>query len=231
MPVIDLIDLSLIKNQNELAIKIANFFTKDEFKNIDLTKLGDRGNRDIDNIEYIYYAKQLESGKMLKIIDMLLLDIYPVSRYIIIRLINGAEQIDFKCRYSKNIVKLLNSLFIRAYNFKCWKSEEDTRIIKAKIIRNFSNKLKQYLNEEELEEVKFVINYLIDDGSIKKNNEFNYDFSIGEYEFNIESNKAGLIRFSYKNKKEQYFNSIYFTKTDTGLSNINLIIEEALNNI
>ena len=232
MPMMDLIDLSLVKNQNELALKIADFFTKDEFRVIDLTKLHKSNNRDIDTIEYIYYDKKIEeTKKRLKIIDMLLLDVYPVSRYIIIRLIDGPEQIDFKCKYTKNMVKLLNALFIRAYNYKCWRSEGDEKIIKSKIMKNYANKLKSDLRPDELEEVKFVINYLIDEGSIKKNNEFNYDFSIGLFEFNIESNDVGLIRFSYKAKKNIVYNSIYFTKTDTGLANINLIIEQALNNI
>ena len=225
----DLIDLSLIKNQNELAIKIANFFTKEEFKYIDLTKLHKNSNRDIEVIEYIYYDKTLESGKRLKLIDMLLLDVYPVSRYIIIRLTDGGEQIDFKCKYSKNMVKLLNSLFTRAYNYKFWSSPEDENIIKSKIIKNYSLKLKSILTSEELEEVKFIINYLIDGKAIEKNKDFKYDFALDNYEFIIESNDAGLIRFSYKDKKELNYNSIYFTKVDTGLSNINLIIEQALN--
>ena len=227
----NLIDLSLIKNQNELAIKISDFFTKDEFRIIDLTKLHKNKNRSVDEIEYIYYDKPLSESKRLKIIDMLLLDVYPVSRYIVIRLIDGPETIDFRCRYSKNMIRLLNALFIRAYNYKCWKSENDDKIIKSKIMKNYSNKLKSDLTLEELEEVKFVINYLVDEGKIKNSDDFNYDFSIGNFEFNIESNDAGLIRFSYKVKKDLCYNSIYFTKTDTGLANINLIIEQALNNI
>jgi hypothetical protein len=230
MSTINLIDLSLVKNQNELAIKIANFFTRDEFRIIDLTKLHKSENRGIDEIEYLHYYKKLSTDKELKIIDMLLLDASPVSRYIIIRLINGPEQLDFKCYYAKNMVKLLNSLFIRAYNYKCWKSDGDEKIIKSKIINNFSNKLSSELTKEELEEIKFVITYLTDQGKIKNDTDFNYDFCIGKYEFNIESNDAGLIRFSYKVKKDPYFNSIYFTTTETGLANINLIIEEALNN-
>ena len=230
MSTINLIDLSLVKNQNELAIKIANFFTRDEFRIIDLTKLHKSENRGIDEIEYLHYYKKLNTDKELKIIDMLLLDAHPVSRYIIIRLINGPEQLDFKCYYTKNMVKLLNALFIRAYNYKCWKSDGDEKIIKSKIINNFSNKLSSELTKEELEEIKFVITYLTDQGKIKNDTDFNYDFCIGKYEFNIESNDAGLIRFSYKEKVTLYFNSIYFTTTETGLANINLIIEQALNN-
>lgn len=230
MSTINLIDLSLVKNQNELAIKIANFFTRDEFRIIDLTKLHKSENRGIDEIEYLHYYKKLSNEKELKIIDMLLLDAHPVSRYIIIRLINGPEQLDFKCYYTKNMIKLLNSLFIRAYNYKCWKSDGDEKIIKSKIIKNFSDKLGSDLSNEELEEIKFVLNYLTDQGKINNNTDFNYDFAIGNFEFSVESNDVGLIRFSYKEKKTPYFNSIYFTSTETGLANINLIIEEALNN-
>ena len=225
----NLIDLSLVKNQNELAIKIADFFTKDEFRIIDLSQLHRSGNRNINEIEYMYYYKRFDENKELKIIDMLLLDIYPATRYIIIRLIDGPEQIDFKCRYTKNMVKLLNAVFVRAYNYKCWKSDEDDKIIKSKIMKNYTDKLKSDLNKEEIEEVKFVLSYLTDQGKIKNNNDFNYDFCIGKFEFNLESNSAGLIKFSYREKKTIYYNSIYFIKTNTGLSNINLIIEQALN--
>ena len=83
----NLIDLSLVKNQNELAIKIADFFTKDEFRIIDLSQLHRSGNRNINEIEYIYYYNRFDENKELKIIDMLLLDIYPATRYIIIRFI------------------------------------------------------------------------------------------------------------------------------------------------
>ena len=228
MSTINLIDLSLVKNQNELAIKIANFFTRDEFKIIDLTKLHKSENRGIDDIEYIHYYKKFNNEKELKIIDMLLLDASPVSRYIIIRLINGPEQLDFKCYYAKNMVKLLNALFTRAYDYKCWKSDGDEKIIRSKIIKNYSDKLGSDLSKEELEEVKFVLSYLTDQGKINNNTDFNYDFGIGKFEFNIESNDVGLIRFSYKEKVTPYFNSIYFTTTETGLANINLIIEQAL---
>jgi len=231
MPTIEYLDLSLIKNQNELAVKIANFFDKDELDLIDLSKL-EKTNRDLEEIQFIYYTKEFENGKILKIIDTLILDSYPAARYVTIRLCLGdIEQLDYKCKYSKNIIIYLNQLFARIYNYKFWKRKDDDHIIKPHIMKEYSDKMKKEIGSEVLEEVRFVYTCLIDDGSIKNHNDFNYDFSIGNFEFNIISNSVGIIKFSYKGRKEIYWNKILFLKTDTGIANINMLIEHALNNI
>jgi len=227
----DYLDLSLIKNQNELAIKIANFFEKDELNCIDLSKL-EKSNRDIDEIQYIYYTKEFDNGKTMKIIDTLILDTFPAARYVTIRLTIGEkEQLDYKCKYSKNIIQQLNLLFAKVYNYKFWKQDKDDHIIKPHIIDEYSKTMKKNLTVEDLEEVRFVITYLINDGSIKNNNEFNYDFSIGNSEFIVESNSVGLVKFAYKNKKDANWKKIYFAKNDVGISYINLILQKALNNV
>ena len=98
-------------------------------------------------------------------------------------------------------------------------------------MNNYANNLRSKLSEEELEEIKFILTYLINDGSIKNDNEFNYNFGIGKYEFITTSNSVGTITFSYKEKDAVRWNRIFFAKTDTGLSNIGLIIQKALNQI
>lgn len=231
MPTIDYLDLSLIKNQNELAVKIANFFDKDELNLIDLSKL-EKTNRDVNEIQFIYYNKSFENGKSIKIIDTLILDSYPAARYVTVRLeIGEMVQLDYKCKYCKNIINQLNVLFGKVYNYKYWKSEKDDHIVRSHIIYNYSKNMKRDLTEEELEEVKFIIVYLVNDGSIKNDNNFDYDFSIGNFNFNIKSNPVGIVRFSYKNKKDIKWNKIYVNKNDVGIASIELIIQQALNQI
>jgi hypothetical protein len=225
------IDLSLVKNQNELAIMIANFFDKDEIRVIDLSKL-EKVNLDLDEMQYIYYNKKFEGGKSIKIIDTLILDRFPAARYVTIRLeIGEMVQLDYKCKYNKKIIEQLNILFARIYNYKYWKRDDDDHIIKSHIMNRYSDEMRKIFSNEELEEIKFVITYLINDGSIKNDNDFNYDFGIGGYEFNIESNPVDLVKFSYKDKKDVYWNTIFFIKNDTGISNILLLIQEALNQV
>lgn len=230
MSTIDFIDLSLVKNQNKLAMKLANFFTKDELNCIDLSKL-EPNDRELGEIQFIYYTKTFENKKSLKIIDTLFLDRYPAIRYVTIRLsIGDEEQLDYKCKYSKNIINILNVLFARVYNYKFWGNNDD-HIIKSRIISEYANKLSSKLSIEDLEEVKFVLTYLITDGSIKKDNEFYYDFGIGPHLFNITSNSVGILIFSYKEKDDINWNKIFFAKNDTGVSNIQLVIQKALNKI
>ena len=225
------IDLSLIKNQNKLAVMISDFFTKEELESMDLSKI-EKSNRDLDEIQFIYYNKQFEGGKSIKIIDTLILDSYPAARYVTVRLeIGEMVQLDYKCKYCKNIINQLNVLFGKVYNYKYWRSEKDSQIIRSHIIRNYSESMKSDLTEEELEEVKFIIIYLVNDGSIKNDNNFDYDFSIGNFNFNIKSNPVGVIRFSYKDKKDIKWNKIYVNKNDVGIASIELIIQQALNQI
>ena len=84
------------------------------------------------------------------------------------------------------------------------------------------------MDKETLEETKFVVAYTINNENIK-NDDFNYNFSISNVDFHIESNEY-QISFSYKlsNKK---FNKIYFDKTDTGISNISFIINNIMKSI
>lgn len=230
MSTIDFIDLSLVKNQNKLAKKIANFFTKDELNYIDLSKL-EPDDRDLGDIQYIYYSKTFENKKSLKIIDTLILDRYPAIRYVTIRLsIGDEEQLDYKCKYTKNIINILNVLFARIYNYKFWGNDED-HIIKSRIMAEYANKLRSKLTNEDLEEVKFVLTYLINDGSIKRDNEFNYNFGIGPHQFNVSSNSVGILIFSFKEKDEINWNKIYFAKSNTGVSNIQFVVQKALNQI
>lgn len=219
-------DLSLVKNQNELAIKISKFFTKEELDSINLANITKK-DRDIQEIQYIYCEKDFENGKSAKVIDTLILDRFPACRYVTIRLsIGEREVIEYKCKFNKNIIKQLHSLFSKIYNYKHWGAEEGL-IIKSHIMNNFVEKISSDIDNETLEEVIFVITYLINDGSIKNDNSFNYDFSINGNNFNIESTEYH-VSFSYK-KENDKFNKIYFDKTDTGISNINLIIRQAIN--
>lgn len=224
----DFIDLSLMKNQNKLAVKISNFFTAEELLYINLSNL-EKANRDINEIDYLYYHKKFDgTNNEIKLIDTLILDTYPALRYVTIRLyVKEFEQTDFRCKYNKNILKQLNLVFAKACNYKHWKSVEDNSIIRNHILTNFSKKITEYIDEEILEETKFVINYLISDGSIKNNNNFYYDFSINKIDFHVESNSLGIVKFGFKREKDFYYNIIQFQKTDTGISYIIFVLQQA----
>ena len=218
-------DLSLIKNQNELAIKIAKFFTIEELDDINISNVHKK-NRNLEDLQYVYYSKEFDNDKSVKLIDTLILDIFPAYRYVTIRLsIGEKEVIEYRCKFCKNIIKQLYSLFARIYNYKNWSTDIDS-INKSHIINNFIKRISLDVDKETLEETKFVVAYTINNENIK-NDDFNYDFSISNVDFHIESNEY-QISFSYKlpNKK---FNKIYFDKTDTGVSNISFIINQAIN--
>lgn len=221
------LDLSLQKNQNELAVKISNFFDKDEALTIDLSNL-EKANRSVDEIQYLYYTKKFPSGKEVKIIDTLLLDRFPAIRYVTIRLsYKEQEQLDYNIKFNKNILKQLNIVFAKMCNYMYWASNGDNAIIRSHILENFSKHMQLDISSETLEEAKFVINCLISDGSIKSDNNFVYDFSISKIDFHVESNTLGIVKFGYKLTTGVIYNMINFVKTDTGISYILYVLEQA----
>ena len=166
----DYSDLSLIKNQNELVTRLSKILTIEEIKQINLSNL--KYNRPINDIQYTYYEKEFkESKKEFKIIDTLILDIYPPIRYISIKIfISNSLNIEFKYKYTKNFIKNIAMSIDKTYNYMIWKDKRDEKYYKGHIINNFSKFLSK-LNKETLEELKFIINYLTKDGSIKDKKE------------------------------------------------------------
>jgi len=217
------INLSYIKDQNELAVNLSNLFSIDELINIKLEEINLKP-RDINKIEEIYYEKEFtESKKVFKIIDIMILDNYPAKRYIVLRIsIKNKVQIDFKCRYSKNIIKYIAQTLAKCYNYLLWKNDNDTKIIKSHIMTNISNTISKF--NIDFNELKFILNYLFI--QYENNELLDYDFSISNYEFEVKSNKLNIVKFGFK--IDDNWKYVFLQNNNITISNINFIIDELI---
>lgn len=217
------INLSYIKDQNELAVNLSNLFSINELIYIKLDEVNIKP-RDINKIQEIYYEKEFsESKKVFKIIDTMILDNYPAKRYIILRItISNKIQVDFKCKYSKNIIKYIAQTLAKCYNYLLWKNDNDIKIIKSHIMGNILDIVSKF--DIDFGELKFILNYLF----IQYENDglLDYNFSISNYDFEVKSNNLDIVRFGFKSNNEWKY--VFLQNNNVSISNINFIIDELI---
>lgn len=220
------LDISLLKNQNLLAVKLSEYLSLDELENIDLSNvLVANSKRDISKPNNIIYTIEFES-KTVQILDIFLLDVYPIVRFIDIRILQGDYfQMDFKIKYSKKIIMYLNIVLAKAKNYIRYKFTHENSLIKSSIIENYSTILAESISMNGLEELRFVSEYIASDENIFTNPSYKFNFSIEKITFKLSAMNNILKCEFIKNDKS---NIIYFVKDKIGLSQLGLIVEKAI---
>jgi hypothetical protein len=226
----DYISISSVKNQNKIALKLTEFFTIDELNYLDFSSLQyPVKNREINDIISIFYNATFKSEKAIQLIDVLILDEFPIARYIDIRLMQGKKfQIDIKCKYTNKSIYYLSIILAKAVNFSNYKNNNDKTYRKNNIIDNYCNKVSKLVaNKKYLDDVEFILDYIVYDDSILLNDNFEYDFCVDNLQFYI-SIKLSCIKLNIQeiNTKENY--SIYILRNKIGLNDILLIIEKII---
>lgn len=225
------LDISLMKNQNMIAAKLAFSFSIDELEKIDISAISFVGSRrDISKQTNVVYSTQFHrDGEVhtFEILDIFLLNEYPISRYINIRFTRGGYfQMDYKCRYTKKVTIYLKYILAKAINFAKYRSEHDFFIIKGNIYNNFAKLLSNAISLDGLEELRFVTEYISNEEDILAKENFTHEFSIEGVLFCITTTNCLIkIWFKVENQREH---SIYLYKTKIGLSSISLIVEKAI---
>lgn len=227
-------DLSVLKNQNEIATHLSNLFTIDELECIDkgLYNYKSLSNRDISepivSLYDISFKSPTDIQKKLIILDVINIDVYPVKHYIDARITKGNSfQIDFKCRRDNNILTYIASILSKAINFSKHKSITDTSFTYKSIIDNFATKLANISNIDSLEELRLLVEYAISDKNIISAYDYYKKFIIDSIDFKITSCKFNIMKFRFKvdNDNKDY---ILLPRTKIGTLTIPIIIEKAI---
>lgn len=222
------LDMSLLKNQNCIAVKLSHFFTVEELEQIDFTGVDiAKSKRNLSKTTTIAYEKEFkESHTSIALIDTLLIDVYPVSRYLDLRIIKDNNfQMDFRCQYSKKINSYLNIIISKAINFSKYRNKQDIVFIKGHILDNFAAAITKVLTLNGLKEIRFVSEYINSDNSIFAEKDYKFEFIVEENTFCISANQD-LIKFMFSSGTESDY--IYFIKNKIGIASISLIIEKAI---
>lgn len=219
------LDISLLKNQNIIALKFSELFSVEELETFDFNNSEISSKRDVSQPVKVVFTKEFDD-RSVQVIDTMLLDIFPSVRYIDIRFAQGDYfQLDFRCKYSKKIINHLMIIIARAINFSMHKSKQDKFIVKGNIINNFSKQLaKEVKSLDTLRELKFISEYISNNNSILIDNNFKFNFEVDGIKFKVITD-ANTIRFEFN--KEDSIHYIYFVKNKIGVSSISLIIEKA----
>lgn len=220
------LDISLLKNQNFLAVKLSEYLSLNELENINLSNvIVANSKRDISKPNNIIYDLELES-KSVQILDIFLLDIYPIVRFIDIRILQGDYfQMDFKLKYSKKIILYLNIVLAKAKNYIRYKFTHENSLIKGSIIGNYSSILADSLSMNGLEELRFVSEYITTDENVFADPSYKFNFSIEKINFKL-SAISNILKCEFI--KDNKSNIIYFVRDKIGLSQLGLIVEKAI---
>lgn len=221
------LDISLLKNQNMIAVKLAENYSVEELEQINFSSIVlFESKRDISKPINIIYESEFAENRKIQLLDIFLLDAYPIIRFINLRILQSDYfQMDFKCKFNKKILNYLDIIVAKAVNFLKYKSKYDAKLIKNNIINNFASILANSMSLGGLEEIRFISEYVNADESILTQENFVFDFSIENVKFHVTANDS-LIRFSFiANDKEEY---IRVNRNKIGVSSISLIIEKAI---
>lgn len=223
------IELSLIKNQNNVAICLSEFFSIKELEKINLSNISYNPRENKDNIVNILYNKKFnETNHQIQILEILSNDQFPSKRYLDIRLLSGKRfQIDIKCKISRKIISYLNIIVAAALNYSNYKSEYDKVFIRKNIINNFSKEFSKDASLEALEEIKIILDYINNDGHPDN---YTYEFKIENIDMKIIFSEFGYIKLDYINTDTDIHKYIYCRENKTNMSNLSLIVEKALGN-
>ena len=224
------LDISLMKNQNVIAAKLAFSFSVEELESIDISAISFiESKRDISNPVNVIYSRKFDEieDRSFEILDIFLLNTYPIVRYINIRFTRGGYfQMDYKCRYTKKISTYLKYVIARAINFRNYRSEHDFFIVKGNIYNNFAKLVSDTISLNGLEELRFVCDYLSTKSPILTDKNFSYKCQIEGFDFSIDTTDC-LLKIGFVDKMGK-FHYIYLYRTRIGLSSVNLIVEKAI---
>lgn len=222
------IDLSLTKNQNSIALFISKIFDIKELEELyclkDIVSYSSK-KRDISKSCNVIFTKEFTNDKKVKLNDMFLLDIYPVSRYINLKISSGSlYQIDLNFKYTKNIRQYIIITLSKAINF-CLYDATNIKYNKNNIINNFSKYLSNDISKKGLQDLGFIVEF-------NKDKIINFDnnilkFDIEDLNFSIIT-EPGIIKFQYiKNNTIKYI--ILLKDKMKNISHLSLIIQKAIN--
>lgn len=223
------VDISSVKNQNELAIQAANYFSIEDLEKINLESITLLNKREVTDKFNTLYQVTLENDLVFQIIDVLFIEKYPVERFTYLRFKKDNEvKLDIKCRQHKSNIEFINLILSKAKNFKMHSNENDEFIVMRNLINNFSKKISNIISLETLTEIKQVTSFLSDELAILDHPE-EKTHSVHSKECTVALDIIlNTFKFTVTNTETEESYYMYFMFNKIGLSSIHLCIEKAL---
>jgi hypothetical protein len=218
----DYIDISVLKGQQIVINKFAEFYLIEELEQI---KFDNIVIPDSEKETTTIYEKSFETDHKLQILDIILAD----TRYIDIRMSKDKSiQTDIKCTYNDQIV---NNLFIiQAYsiNFIKYRDPYDTMLNMHNIANNYAIKL-MHLDRQwikHLDELKFITDYVSTNEEILTNDAIYKRLPVGNCVYELKILNKKIFRLCAYNLDTNLKEYLLLKRDKVGLSTICLIFDK-----
>ena len=218
----DYIDISVLKGQQIVINKFAEFYLIEELEQI---KFDNIVIPDSEKETTTIYEKSFETDHKLQILDIILAD----TRYIDIRMSKDKSiQTDIKCTYNDQVV---NNLFIiQAYsiNFIKYKDPYDTMLNMHNIANNYAIKL-MHLDRQwikHLDELKFITDYVSTNEEILTNDAIYKRLPVGNCIYELKILNKKIFRLCAYNLDTNLKEYLLLKRDKVGLSTICLIFDK-----
>ena len=232
------IDLSLLGNQNKIAVSLSSFFTYDELEMISLDDLKCPYDQVADHpCGCMEYSKSFDDGKEFQLHCIIDVEKIPHIHFISIRIKNtNLYQSDFKCNPNPNNTEYLAYILKRAINYQKFKNPDDMFYNKHSIIRNFSNKMIQDIGNNldyyrNIKEKFMGIEENYDRLHMNLKNDIIVDYSTGPITVQASTVNRNLFKFSYTNTSNNKSDYCYLHRGHMGLNMLILAIDRSINKI
>lgn len=223
----DYIDISVLKGQQIVINKFAEFYLIEELEQIDFNTIEFPVSSAIaDNDIITLYDKVFpETGHRLQILNIILKD---TSSYIDIRMTKGKSvQTDIKCTYNDQVLNNLFIILATTINFVRYKDPYDTTVNIHNIVNNFAIKL-LHLNKssnKHLDDLKFITDYVSTNEDILTNDNIYKRMPVGNCVYELKIINKKIFRLYTINLDTNQSEYLYLKRDKVGLSTICLVFD------
>ena len=224
----DYIDISVLKGQQIVISKFAEFYLIDELEQIDFDTIEFPALADINNETNIFFDKEFpKTEHRLQILNIIIMNEQP-SRYVDIRMTKGkAVQTDIKCKYNDQILNNLYIILASSINFVRYKDPYDNVLNNRNIINNFALKL-LHLNKaslQYLDDLKFITDYVSTNEKIITDDTIYKKLPVGNCEYELSIVNKKIFKLSAINLDTNQKECLYIKRDPVGLSTICLVFD------
>lgn len=216
------IDLSLVRNQNTVAVLFSEILSLSLLESIDL-------NRIKCNTRESLLLEKSDSESKISVINKIGQDENNHLKHYFSLILDRTNifHVELNCVYRRKNIIYLDIITSKALNHCNWGDKYTRQIQNKYIMDKFALNLSNLLSLSILKDLINFINLISNDDKILSNEDYKLDFNAGNGALiSIISFQSGLLKFSIFYSDKNYY--IFFSRTKIGLSYICLEIEKAL---
>lgn len=214
------IDLSLVKNQNYVAVIFAELLSLSllESINLDTTEYDPRNSTVLE--KYDSETKLLIVNKFDN----------NLKRYLFI-FIDKSDSFhtEIKCVCRKKNMMFIDMIVYKAIDHLLWGNKYTRQIRNNYMMDNYAKNVYDLFTKDDIKELYKTINIISNDKTILLENKYNFKYTINDTNntlVSIISFNSGLLKFSIFQNDNEYY--IYFTRNRIGLTYLCLEIERII---